>query len=913
MQPGINFFWKFAGTAFAPNNPLKNRSFFYLKYSLNWELFSGILLLVLLVGQGWAQSLRWGEQEFLNKEEYPWWGQRYENYSLLSYRDYEYGTTRDEKPTFDPFGNYILDGETLLSIEERRTHVPRVQGSSISWSDAGRFRNLVIMRDQYKRWSTRLMISGYLDVHFTPLTLAKASLPGLRWDGSSHKNSFTVVGSRVSTGLGGGTQRFSTYLYGAYWESQLGDIASLGVSYVNLLQSDSMQRKGSLSGDFPIAYLPSRSFYLMVSDDSPGDGVGVQVFDVKLRVNGRETAIHPETKKIANILEVVGASLEHVPHLRRDRAWAVNSMTSDRLLNPRYGLFGDAEPMLQESGQPLEVAGTDLLVYRFDLPTDLEAENLDFQALVSGDYSLDVGTTADWEGVGNRVWSDWHNVARAPGNIADGSNLKWVSVPYGAPVGLMQFGINFSTNLFGVNLAAEYVDNYANFIFPYYQGDRQRVRQSAYFAKFIKDMGGWDLGGEYFDIPEKFQTSLPMWSESSGAVVPYDLVDDNDDRDEWADIEEHWDPLDPEYINLRDSPGVDVETKGPSAGYGVFPGLDKEKDGLVDINVNRNAFPDYTEPFLMYLVEPDDFVYGDDMNNNGVVDERENDNTPNYPYDLDSRGFHLFVALQPASRLGLRLGRYQIDQPAGGGKNEVSYAKLEYLSGEGEGKKLDFHYRLKRVRDDIPDPVYIPIVNPLSETYKATRILPDPMLMRNSLVQTLFLQNHHVGPGRLQLKNSTKFEVNSRQNKQTSAGNHIVDWTWVSKADYPYPIGQLTVTPMVKLLLQRRNAPRDLIADRNTWEFFPILRADYPLSEQTILRMGLQGLPVIKHFFRNQLAPTQDFDARHYIFNIQTHSNYMGYDVSVNFGFRSSLTRSNSLPGEPEQKFREFFLQARIL
>ena len=156
---------------------MKNRSFFYLKDSLNRELLTGVFLLGFLVGQGWAQSLSWGEQEFLNKEEYPWWGQRYENYSLLSYRDYEYGTTRDEQPTFDPFGNYILDGETLLRIEERRTHVSRVQGSSISWSDAGRFRNLVIMRDQYKRWSTRLMISGYLDVHFTPLTLAKASLP----------------------------------------------------------------------------------------------------------------------------------------------------------------------------------------------------------------------------------------------------------------------------------------------------------------------------------------------------------------------------------------------------------------------------------------------------------------------------------------------------------------------------------------------------------------------------------------------------------------------------------------------------------------------------------------------------------------------------------------------------------------
>jgi hypothetical protein len=187
------------------------------------------------------------------------------------------------------------------------------------------------------------------------------------------------------------------------------------------------------------------------------------------------------------------------------------------------------------------------------------------------------------------------------------------------------------------------------------------------------------------------------------------------------------------------------------------------------------------------------------------------------------------------------------------------------------------------------------------------------MLMSNSLVNTVFVESRYAGPGRLQLNNATKFEVNTRQDNPSGAGDRIVDWTWVSKADYPYPVGQVTITPMAKLLLQRRNAPRDLIADRNTWELFPILRADYPLTERTILRAGMQGLPVFEHFFRNKRGSTEDFDARHYVLNIQTQSTYMGYDLSVNLGFRSSRTRSINLPGEPEQRFREFFLQARIL
>lgn len=872
----------------------------------------------------WAQSVAWGEQRFLNREGYPWWGQRYENYSLLSYRDYEYGTTRDENPTFDAFGTYLLDGIDLLNVSESRSLVRQVRGSSASWSDAGRFRNLVILRDQYRNWSTRLMVGDLLDAHFTPLTLAKPRLPGLRWDGSSHKNSFTVVASRASSPtLNSGAQFFSTYLYAARWESQLGDMVRFGVSYLNLFHGDAMQRHGSLRGDLPQVWIPSRAFYLMVSDDSPGDGTGVQVFDVELHAGGQRLDLEPEVRRVPSL-----ARVEDVPHLRRDGAWAPRSMQPERLLTPGIGLLDrTGEPVAVAGAAPLDVGGTDLLVFRYDLPADVEPRALRLRALVAGDYSLDVGTTATWEGLGSRVLADWHNAARAPGNAADGANLRWVEMACDLPVGLSLFSSDVSADLLGFHVQGEYANSFGSYLFPLPAGRRRSAHERAWFAKVLKELGSWRLGGEAFDLPSDYDTSLPFWSETSQKTLSYEVVEDNDDRDEWADTWEQWDPLEPGYLSRVDQQGFDVETETPTGaqdhlglgprsgpvGYGVFPGLDKEGDGLIDINVNRNGTPDYREPFLMYYVEPDDFVYGDDLNNNGVADERENDNTPNYPYDLDSRGLHLFASVAPAEGLRLQLGRYRVRQPAAGGRSDVSYAQVEYAPRAQEVGQLALHYRLKRVRDDIADPVYEAVVNALSTGALSMRIRPDLLLQRNSVVSTLFVEDHYEGLERLHLVNATKVEVNSLLAHGNEGRGRIVHWTLLSKGEYAWPLGALTVTPMAKFLLQRRAGPGRLLADLHTWELFPVLRADYPLTERTILRAGMQGLPLFAHRFRDVRSPSQSFDARHYVLSLQTASNYVGYDVSVNIGFRSSRLRLLALPGDPRQQVREVFVQTRVL
>ena len=66
--------------------------------------------------------------------------------------------------------------------------------------------------------------------------------------------------------------------------------------------------------------------------------------------------------------------------------------------------------------------------------------------------------------------------------------------------------------------------------------------------------------------------------------------------------------------------------------------MDENNDLIPDSDQNFNGIPDWTEPILFYDADPPDFIYGIDFNNNGVVDYRENDALPDYPYPRDPPG-----------------------------------------------------------------------------------------------------------------------------------------------------------------------------------------------------------------------------------------------------------------------------------
>ena len=866
-----------------------------------------------------------GEREFLNKEYHPLWEERYENYSLSSYRDY--GETR-EAPLYDPFGLYLVDGREILRVQETRTLNP-VVSSSASWNLGG-FRNMVIMRDDYRGWGSRFMMGDLLDGYFGPLTLNLARLEGFRWDASSHRNRFSAVISRAPRPLSA-NRYFSHYLFGGHWESRVGDVVTFRATYVNFHLQDSQRRGASLRGNVPTRLEAPGSYYVIVSDDSPEDGLGPRVWDIQVVADGQVLDLEPDVRILpASVFDgsrrtTFTVDPAHAAHIRRGGAWAPQIPEADRVLRVdtrtrgRPGRFFTQGIPAAAGAGPLEVTGTDLLIYRFEIPG--AARDLRYRLRVSGDYSIDVGASYAFQGGGEPRWDDWHNVARAEGNVTDGSNLSWVTVDYGFPTGLAQYGGNLTVKWLGATVDAAYVLNEQRFQFPS-DGARHLTGTGAGYVRLSRKAPGWRLGLEYADIPAAFRTSMPVWLSGGNKLLRYDLVEDNDDGDEWPDMVEHWDVLDPawsEVFRSSSDPDPDAQVPQPrwdyqlGGGRGVFPGLDADADATVDVNVNRNHIPDYAEPFFMYGAEPDEFAYGDDFNNNGVVDERENDNRPDYPYDRDQRGYHWLLGLGPAKGLDLVLGRYHMRQRAGGGRNLVNYAELAYrLSREGTGR-LRLNYRVRRVRDDIPDPVYQHAFDQTSRAEVVYRLRPDGLLMRNSLVHTVFLESRYAGVPGLNVVNAVKYERNGRRAGAGEIPGDVSAYTVVSKAGYSHGRGPFTLSPMAKLILLRREAPGRLLAPVHAYDLFPILRADYRLSSGTVLRAGVQGLPGFAHVHRNRKGRGEDFDARHYLGAVQTTGNYSGYDVSVNLGVRSSRATRVSLPRKPVERFTEFFIQVRAL
>ena len=859
--------------------------------------------------------------QFISRDYYPLWGEAYENYGSTGYRDAlqpilgegTSGTRKHavdgfgvelERRQYDQFGNYLADGLDVFRLEEFRGIAPS-KGSVLVESDLSDrlFQNLMIASDEFGGWSNRVLIGDAIRTRFTSLTLSLARFNGMRWDGATRRNRFTVLGSRISDPRAftaeGGAKEYSTYLLGGRWENTVGDRLKMGLSYVTTFRSDASRRKGGRiqRGVVPVALGGVEELFVIFTDDSPEDASGAEVHALEVYIDGVRAQIQPEALRIPDITVNIQSSAgvaddmplqrQYLSYVRADGPWlsqAINYNTSvealtalEKVLNRR------GQPVSLTEGQPLNVSGTDVLVFKFEIPA--AARSVEFRSLVANDYSIDVATR-----LGH--WADWHNVRRAVGQVRDRSNLGWVSFEYGFPTGLATYGTDAEIDLLGVKVRGEVVNNVGYYSYPGISGAWHKESTTAYVVNASTLISRANVGAELFDLPSTFRTSFPAVNPQSASSRAsfYQLVEDNDDRDEWED-------------------GDDL-----FRGNGVFPGLDEDGDGIIDTNVNDNLVPDYQEPFLTYYVDPDGFTYGDDFNNNGVVDVREDDNRPDYPYELDRRGGHVFAGLEWAPALHHTVGWYRLKSVVGGGRNRVLYSKLRYaIRREGLGSLVG-HYQIKRVRDTIPSDIRGGFLDFTGFVSQGT-VLPDQLSRQNSLVNLLFLETTFKGIPHLNVSNKIRYEVNARRRTHFDDGtvqgkSRDRSRALVTRADYTWRLRDLTVMPMFKFLTEHKLRPssgrRPFLHTRH---LIPILRIDYGLTPSTVFRVGIQGFPFLKERFRNVAWPFVRYDATSQVFLFQNRGNYSGYDVSLNMGFRRINGVAWSQDSRQSRSSREVFLQ----
>ena len=915
---------------------------------------------------------------FLQREQPP-----YRNYAFrpfTQYPNHAYPYHDGARTYHSALGDFLLTGYDLYRWEENRR--PGLEYGSAIFGDMNRLRGVfyhtLVGRDSYKDLGYSVVVGDGLIARFTPLTLSQVTFNGVRLDVSSPRLQATILGSRIERpryfwdgGLipqwsreGTDFAGASTLLLGTRAQVELGGLR-LGLNGVNMHVYQSTRGDNSLKGVVRPEYPMPDWVVVRFGDDSPADGeAGAAVQEVRLVVNGEvRFDLRP-----AVIRHRAGAPIR-VGSVSRStgefRALIYNTFTGYYQSAPLYYRGRDEVPLYadyfyrldHEAGEDvsgdtdlpgllaaysvespetvLHADGEDQLVFLFDLSREPHLESVAVEALVANDYLVEVATL--WEdnprarNYPTQYRATFYRTAlRAEGNVRDLSNLKKTRFAVGESTALFVYSADANLRLAGMEINAEYArsDLYARYpaeldgVPAYRRGARSARSGAAYFVNFSRWFGRGRLGGEYFSMQPDFRTEMRAYVPFEDALtsghlaaivnqtVYWELVQDNEDGDRYPDKR---------LGNVLGSPRDRLDRDSD----GVFPGLDADGDGIPETNRNGNGLPDYEEPFLMWDVEPNEYTYGMDRNNNDEPDEREDDLDPDYPYDHDQRGYHLFGRVGMTSNLSLTLGRYDVEEIAAAGRNRSTYVLLTYLrEGQGRLDRLFLESHLRRVEDDIADEFSVLVEKPgtinlgsrggllrLNAPSFSNFMRKDLLFYKDSWVEEIYGEARLSPWPALKLAQKLRLRLNWQQGGELHSGlfqrgRRLDSWTVVSQVQYTRRLGRLRVVPQFKFMLLRlvdQGADRPGEGSYGSRRIYselrtiPILRLEYPLLRRTTLRGGIQGWGPLPYRVEDQVGERNGFEQRTAFFTLTNRSAYFGYDLYTIVGIRSDRKEFDDL------------------
>jgi len=145
----------------------------------------------------------------------------------------------------------------------------------------------------------------------------------------------------------------------------------------------------------------------------------------------------------------------------------------------------------------------------------------------------------------------------------------------------------------------------------------------------------------------------------------------------------------------------------------------------------------------------------------------------------------------------------------------------------------------------------------------------------------------------------------------TATPGTITHFSMVNKADYTWRRERFQLISQFKHIFQRSKFPERRIADRQTRWIIPILRMEYRVGPNTMLKTGMQGLPFLAERSLDPTSPERDFRRRTYTAFLQNRSNHRGYDLTLLFGGYRSFTRFADSQ-RPSLGFIEYFFKVFI-
>ena len=896
-----------------------------------------------------------------------WDRPQYRNYAYQNFVNYPNHTLpyQDTRRTyFGPMGNYLTTGYDLYKWEEVRTP-GQEYGSSIfkpnlmydlQWEKV--YNAMVVFHDGYGAWNYSFIVGDNLIARLSPMTLSMTDFNGLRLDLSMPYLQATALASRIERPH---TFQYianpwaveythfaddSTILLGGRLQADLG-AGSLGFNLSNSHVYQSTKSGNSLKGVLRPAQPLTDWVIVRFTDDSPRDGfAGAHIQEVDLLVNGASrpdiaplvvsnpAGIRPQVGTVSTATGRFRATdytlfaghrlyyrgRDELPlfsdyFVRRDHE---NGEDVSAIAN-LDGLLSSFD--IESPSAPLAADGDREIVFLFDLSEEPAVQSVEIEALLGNDYRVDVAAVYEVNPRGRTYHTQYSStfyatVARARGNVQDKSNLKRVRFHVGEGTGIFAYSADFHLAVAGLEINGEYARSAVYARYPAHRENVPDFRSSPRFSQkddaFYVNATHWlkrsRLGAEAFSINPRYTTTYRTFLFEDRSLertnldgmlnhtLYWDLVEDNDDGDRFPDRR---------YGNLagftNDRQAFDLD--------GVHLAQDEDNDGFPDSNSDGDPFPDYEEPFLMYNVEPNTYVYGLDRNHNDEPDSREDDGQVDYPYDPDQRGYHLFAQLDLTPRLSFGMGHYSVNEIAGSGRNHTSYALLTLDVRDIGGRRLLFaENNFRRVRDDIADE-YI-VVTEIAErrgsfsvsglqtvgTYSAdnppifrSQFVADLLQYQDSFVNETYFDLRLMPWAGLRLGQKLRARFNwqrgGRLHNQTFQVKRRLDfWTSVSRAEFALRWGKLSATPRYKFMLLRladRERGVDLISE---YRSIPILRLDYQLLERTSVRVGLQGFGPIPYRLRDQTARRESFEQRTAFATITNRTRYFGYELVTVIG-----------------------------
>ena len=917
-----------------------------------------------------AQERLGGVDELYQSRPYLRWERPgYNNLALQNFTNYpNHSLPFDDTPRtiYGPMGDYLTTGYDLYFWEEIRTP-GQTYGSGIfkpnemynhPWEKV--YNATAVMRDGYGNWGYSAIVGDNLVARLSPMTLSMTDFNGFRFDLALPRFQITTLASRIErphtyqevpTTWAIQKTHFaddSTLLLGGRVQTDLG-IGNVGLNLVNSHVYRSTQDNNGLRGvlrpDQPVADWVIVRF----SDDSPDDGIGgAYLQDVQLIVNGdarpdidpvvvsNPASIRPQVGTVSSAtgrFRAVDYTL-FSGHRRFYRGRDEIPLYSDYLVRRDHELGEDISTVsnvdgilanfrIESPAGALQVDGDREIAFLYDISQEPLVESVEIEVLLGNDYKVDVSTLNEVNTRGKTYHARYSatfykTVLRSHDNVQDLTNLRRVRFHIGEDTGIFTYSADLNLTLPGLDLNAEYARSALYSRYPAHEegqiiagaGPHFSRKDDAYFINATHWFIGGRVGLEAFSINPDFTTSYRTYLDKElflhtnlhgmlNETVYWDLVEDNDDGDRFPDRR---------IGNIvgftNDSRDWDLD--------GVHLSQDEDNDGFPDTNRDGDAIPDYEEPFLMYDVEPNIYLYGLDRNNNDEPDVREDDGQVDYPYDADQRGFHLFAQYDLSRQLSLAAGHYSVNEIAGGGRTQSTYTLMTLdIRGLG-GRRLFFlENNLRRVRDDIRDefvaldetPVrnmqfsfrgLTPRLNTLGTLFALpplfeSRFVPDILQYQDSYVNETYMDLRLNPVSTLKVDQKLRARFNQQQggklyNKTFQQQRRLDFWTSVTRVEFARRWGKLKVTPQYKFMFLRlRDQERgtNLLSETRS---IPILRVEYPLMQRTSLRAGFQGIGPFPYRLTDDTADRNSYEQRTAFLTITNRSGYFGYELVTILG-----------------------------